>query len=153
MSTELSSSGFRIFFSPIFSDATIFPTERIDMELEQALNEVSEVTYGKHYTRACYYLTAHFISLFQKMAERALLAPGSTVVHAPNGIMVSAGVGDLSKTIEVPEYKRADDKLLASTSFGQEYLRLRNKMCRGGLIARQPIDSQEVSDIKLGFGL
>ena len=153
MSTELSSSGFRLYFTPIFSDASIFPTERIDMELEQALNEVSEATYGKHYTRATYYLTAHFISLFQKMVDRALLAPGSTAVHSPNGIMVSAGVGDLSKTIEVPEYKRADDKLLASTSFGQEYLRIRNKMCRGGLIARLPVDSQEVADIKLGFSL
>jgi hypothetical protein len=135
MAVELSVNEFRSYFHPIFSDTSIFTNYSIENQLEQAIDEVSEVTFGKYYKRAAYYLTAHFLSLFVKAAERAVLAPGSTAVHAPNGIMTAASVGDLSKTIEVPEYKRADDKLYASTSFGQEYLRLRNKMCRGPLVA------------------
>lgn len=137
MTVELSVSDFRSYFDPIFSDTSIFTNTGIENQLEQALDEISEVTFGRHYRRAVYYLTAHFLSLFTKMADRATLAPGSTAVHAPNGIMTAASVGDLSKTIEVPEYKRADDKLYASTSFGQEFLRLRNKMCRGPLVANQ----------------
>lgn len=139
MRTELSISDFKGYLDPLFNDE-MFTNSRTWDALEQAMIETEEATYGKHYRRATYYLTAHLLSLFMKMVQMSELAPGSSVVTAPNGIMTSASVGDLSSTIEVPSYSRADDKLLASTSFGQEFLRLRNKMCRGGLVVTKRPD-------------
>jgi len=138
MPTVLSITDFKMFFDPVFSDP-MFTNPRVLDALEQAKSEVEEAMFGKHYRRAVYYLTAHLLSLFTQMIQKAELAPGSSVVTAPVGMMTSASVGDLSLTLEVPEYNREDDKLLASTSFGQEYLRLRNKMCRGGFaITKRP---------------
>lgn len=134
MATELSISGFRVYFYPVFADTDMFSDERIEEQLDQAKLEVSEITFGVYYKRACYYLTAHLISVFIDIIQKAELAPGSTAVSASQGIMTSASVGDLSKTMEMPEYSTADDKFLASTRFGQEFIRLRNKMCKGGLV-------------------
>lgn len=137
MATELSVSDFILYFNPAFNDSTLYTNARIEEQLSQAELEVSEVTFGVYYRRAAYYLTAHLLSLFVAMATASELSAGSSAMTGTVGMITSASVGDLSKTIETPEYNREDDKLLASTSFGQEYLRLRNKMCRGGLIANQ----------------
>jgi hypothetical protein len=139
METELSSSDFRVYFHPVFTDTSVFSDERIIEELSQAQLEVSEAIFGSYYRRACYYLTAHLLSYFVQIAIKAELAPGSSAVSSPQGIMTSVSVGDLSKTIEIPEYKNSDDKFLASTTFGQEFIRLRNKMGRGPLISNTAV--------------
>ena len=136
MATELSVSDFLIYFDPIFSDETLYTNSRIAEQLSEAELEVTEVTYAVYYRRAAYYLTAHLLSLFVSTVIKAELAPGSSAMTSTIGMITSASVGDLSKAIETPEYSKADDKWYSSTRFGQEYLRLRNKMCKGGLIAR-----------------
>lgn len=138
MATELSIADFRIYFDPIFNDTALYTNNRVQEQLSQAELEVEEATFGSYYRRAAYYLTAHLLSLFVLRIQRSEITPGSSSVSSTTGMIISASVGDLSKTIETPSYDKADDKFLASTYWGQEYLRLRNKMCRGALIARNP---------------
>jgi len=143
MATVLSEADFRAYFAPIFDDSAVFATSRITAILEDDVSvEVTEGTFGKYYRKAAYYLTAHLLSLFVDTQLSAELAPGSAAMSQALGIMTSATVGDLSKTLEMPMYDRNDDKFLASTRFGQEFIRIRNKMGRGPLIANQVANTQ-----------
>lgn len=134
-------SEFRAFFQPIFSSLVDYTDEQILFQLEQAKIEVQPCPFGKYYRRALYYLTAHFLTIFKEMAMRAQSLPaGSSAISASRGVVASTSVGDLSLTKEMPEYNSSsDDKYLASTIFGQEFIRLRNKVGRGVLLARDPI--------------
>jgi len=128
---------FRAYWGNMFSYGDVYPTAFVQARLDDACDEISSVTFGKYYTRAVMNLTAHFLTLFMNQYQMAQLAPGSSAVSTNQGIVTSVSIGDLTHTIEIPEYSGKDDKFLASTSFGQEFIRLRNKMSRGPLIANQ----------------
>lgn len=134
-------SEFRVFFQPIFSSIVDYTDEQILFQMEESGIEVKPCAFGKYYRRALFFLTAHFLTIFKEMAMKAETLPaGSSAISSSKGVISSTSVGDLSLTKEMPEYNSsADDKFLASTIFGQEFIRLRNKVGRGVLLAREPV--------------
>jgi len=138
MNQTPSVAGFRAYFGTIFANPEMWPDDFILLHLQDCMIEVVPCVYRKYYLRALYYLTAHYIVTYQEIAAKAKLAPGSTAFSASKGVISSTSVGDLSLTKEMPEYnKTSDDKFLASTLFGQEFIRLRNKMTKGPLLANR----------------
>ena len=131
---------FREYFGLVFASTEYYPDSQIEVQLEEASVEVKECIFRAYYRRALFYLAAHFLTLWhdQQLAMEAD-STGSSASSA-RGVVSSASVGDLSLSQDMPEYSSSsDDKFLASTIFGQEFIRLRNKMSRGSLLARDPI--------------
>lgn len=141
MQASPSVAGFRTYFGTLFSSNETYPDSFIQLHLSDCMIEVSPCVFGKYYVRALYYLTAHYVVTYTEIAQKAkLVPPGSTAFAAGKGVIESTSVGDLSLSKSMPEYnKTSDDKFLASTVFGQEFIRLRNKMTKGPLLsARRP---------------
>ena len=138
MAISPSVAGFRAYFGTIFQNPESYPDAFIQAHLDDCMIEVHQCVFGKYYTRALYYLTAHYVMTYKEIEVKAALAPaGSTAVSAAKGVIESTSVGDLSLTKSMQEYnKTSDDKFLASTIFGQEFIRLRNKMTKGPLLSR-----------------
>lgn len=137
MAASPSVPGFRAYFGNIFASQTDYPDAFIQSHLDDCMIEVHPCVFGRYYARALYYLTAHYVMTYKEIEVKAALSPaGSTSISAGKGVIESTSVGDLSLTKSMPEYnKTADDKFLASTIFGQEFIRLRNKMTKGPLLA------------------
>lgn len=133
---------FRDYFGNVFSDAARYPDTAIMSQMEEAAIEVRPCIFGRYYKRALFYLTAHFLTLFTQAQDAvAVDASGASAANA-KGVISSVSVGDLSLSQEMPEYSSSsDDRFLASTIYGQEFIRIRNKMGRGGLLARKPLIS------------
>lgn len=131
-------AGFRMYFGIIFADEQAYPDSFIRLHLDDCMVEVRPCVFGKYYLRALYYLTAHYVATYKEVALKAAMVPaGSTAIWSGKGVIESTSVGDLSLSKSMPEYnKTADDKFLASTLFGQEFIRLRNKMTKGPLLSR-----------------
>lgn len=135
-------ASFRIFFGKVFRNTEEYPDEYIQAQLDECSIEVQESVFRKYYRKALYYLTAHQLFLFHEQQAAMELDPTGSSSGNPKGVVSSATVGDLSFTQELPEYNvSSDDKFLASTVFGQEFIRLRNKMSRGPLLGRVPVIS------------
>lgn len=138
MTGSPSVAGFRAYFGNVFADTQAYTDEFIQLHLDDCMVEVHQCVFGRYYLRALYYLTAHYVSTYKQVQLTASLVPaGSTAITAAKGVIESTSVGDLSLSKSMPEYnKTADDKFLASTIFGQEFIRLRNKMTKGPLLSR-----------------
>jgi len=132
-------AGFRAYFGRLFQSVEVYPDEFIQLHLDDCMVEVRPCVFGKYYLRALYYLTAHYVAMYHDIDAKAALTPGSTAFAAGKGVIESKSVGDLSLSMSMPEYnKTSDDKFLASTIFGQEFIRLRNKMTKGPLLSNTP---------------
>lgn len=132
-------AGFRAYFGSIFANPEVWPEDFIQLHLNDCMIEVVPCVFGKYYLRALYYLTAHYLVIYKEVQNAVTLGgPGSTAFASGKGVISSTSVGDLSLTKEMPEYnKTSDDKFLASTIFGQEFIRLRNKMTKGPLLSNK----------------
>lgn len=135
---EIEIAQFRSYFGNIFKDAVEFPDAWIEEQLEEASVEVNECIFKNYYRRALFHLAAHFLILFHDQQIAMEADSSASSASQPRGTISSASVGDLSLSQELPEYSSSsDDKFLASTIFGQEFIRLRNKMSRGPLLANR----------------
>ena len=140
MSREISVAAFRAYFGNLFADPAEFPESWIEEQLEEAKIEVCERVFRQYYRRALFYLTAHFLTLFHDQQKAVEVDSTGASASAARGTISSVSVGDLSLSQEMPEYSsNSDDRFLASTIYGQEFIRLRNKMSRGPLLANQPL--------------
>lgn len=135
-----SSGDFRRYFGATFASEEEYPEVQIQDCLFEAMNECRPCVFRGYYRRALYHLTAHFLTLWRERQNSTELDSTGSAASASKGVISSVSVGDLSLTMEMPEYSSSsDDKFLASTIFGQEFIRLRNKMSRGSLLARIPL--------------
>lgn len=135
---EIDLAHFRSYFGKVFDDVTEFPDEWVQEQLDEAAIEVSECVFRKYYRRALFHLAAHFLVLFHDQQVAIAEDSSGSSASQPRGTISSVSVGDLSLSQELPEYSSSsDDKFLASTIFGQEFIRLRNKMSRGPLLANR----------------
>ena len=133
---------FRVYFGNVFADATRYPDATVQAQLDEAMVEVKPCVFGGYYRRALFYLTAHLLTLFTQMQDAVEVDASGASAANSKGVISSVSVGDLSLSQEMPENSASsDDKFLASTIYGQEFIRLRNKMGRGGLLARKPLIS------------
>lgn len=137
---EISVIAFRAYFGRLFSDAERYPDAVVESRLEDAKVEVAPCVFKKYYKRALFYLTAHFLTIFTQQQDALEIDGTGASAAEARGVVNSVSVGDLSLSQEMPEYSSSsDDKFLASTIYGQEFIRLRNKMGRGSLLARVPV--------------
>lgn len=113
--------------------------ERINELLADAASECSARVWGTYWLRAVLYLAAHM--LVMELAQEEALATAGAI----GGVAIGAGgaasmtTGRESISFAGPRLAgRADmslsDAVLAGTSYGQEYLRLREKLYLGPLV-------------------
>jgi len=120
-----------------FADPGKYADSVIQMYLDQAQLSVSEAVFRGYFKLAVYNLAAHELFLRGQQDWLASLDPTGNASALPQGVLSSSGAGDLSKQMDMPSYDRKDDKFLASTVYGQQYIKLRNKMGRGAVLAMQ----------------
>ena len=131
---------FRAYFGNLFSDINRYPDAVVESRLDDAKVEVAPCIFKKYYKRALFYLAAHFLTLFTQQQDAVEIDASGASASEAKGVVSSMSVGDLSLSQELPDYSSSsDDKFLASTIYGQEFIRLRNKMGRGSLLARRPV--------------
>lgn len=133
-------AAFRMAFGKVFQNTEEYPDEYIQSQLDNCALEVQECVFKKYYRKALHCLTAHQLFLYHEQQAAMVLDPSGSSSGNPKGVVSSATVGDLSFTQELPEYSvSSDDRFLASTVWGQEFIRLRNKMSRGPLLGHTPV--------------
>lgn len=137
MSPVLSVGDFRLFHGKAFVCTEKYTDANVQNFLDFALVGTKECTYRGYWRWAVYYLAAHYLFLQGERNRMMELAPTGGPAATPQGIMSQASAGDISSTFEFPEYKNMDDKFLASTVYGQEFIAVRNKMARGPLMSMQ----------------
>lgn len=131
MATDVST--FRTRF-PEFSDNTEYPDARIQLFLDDAVNlymGTQESRWCNKYDIAQAYLSAHLLSM------GTATEVGDTSSKA--GPVSSKSAGGVSVTRAVIAKERSDeDEFYASTSYGQQFLNIRNT-CFVGVLAVNPL--------------
>jgi hypothetical protein len=103
-------------FKQLFPEFATIADDRIEFVLNCARARVSASVFGNCYLNALYYLTAHSLAM-------DLRAGGAS------GAVTQEKVGDLSRS-----YAKSDStSLLASTSYGAQYLALLRMFASGGI--------------------
>ena len=97
--------------------------QRIENFVEIARLSVSEKAWGSSYGTGLSYLTAHLL-------KRAGVGGGVQGGTSQAGVVTSEKVGELQRSYALPNFSggSAEDSLLATTSYGMEYLRLRRQL-------------------------
>lgn len=122
-------SEFRIRF-PEFSDNTEYPNSRVQLFLNDSAEDIgtNEARWGGKYDRAQSYLTAHLLSCATKTEL------GDTAANV--GAVQSKSAGGVSVSKAIASKNRSDkDDFYMSTSYGQQFLIIRNSCFVGVLVA------------------
>lgn len=133
----LSISEFREMFAGIYSDPVVYTDTAIRNVIWLAAMEVSKCAMRGYYKIATYFLAAHFLWIFRQAQDGEENEPGSGIGATTLGMTTSTSVGDLSLTKEFPAYINPDDTFLATTWYGQQFIRYRNKMSHGPMLTRE----------------
>lgn len=97
---------------------------KIDRWLAQAERRINTTQWGEKADDGLLWLTAHLLKI---QCDIATAASGGT--GSPSGPVSSKKVGDLSVTYSAPvftTFRKATDRFLASTTYGQYYLDLKS---------------------------
>jgi len=135
MSTIDAIDKFKLRYPKLIAAFTI-SDDTLQVHLEEASIEVSKCAFGAYYKKALFSLTAHNLTI-EEYANAAALDPASAqAAYTAVGGISSASVGDVSVTRNLVAEITESAGNFNSTIFGQEFLRLRNKMGKGALVAR-----------------
>lgn len=135
MSTLIAIDKFKLRYPKLVSAFSI-DDGTIGVFLEEANIEVSQCAFGAYYQKALFSLTAHNLTI-EEYANAAALDPASAgAAFTAVGGISSASVGDVSVTRNLVTDLSESAGNFTATIFGQEFLRLRNKMGKGALVAR-----------------
>lgn len=117
---------------PEFSDDAEYPDARIQLFIDDSVEDIGSDEsrwYGK-YDRAQAYYTAHLLTVGTKTEAGD--------ASAVSGSIQSKSAGGVSVTRSVSTKTRSDnDELLASTSYGLQFLTIRNSCFVGMMAANQ----------------
>lgn len=125
----IDAAAFRIRF-PEFADETEYPTARIDMFLDDAVDAYigdDEARWGSRYNLAHAYLTAHLLSIASN-SETGDTSSKAGVIQSK-----TAGGVSVSRAVNAARSRSEQDDFLASTSYGQQFISIRN-MCFAGVL-------------------
>ncbi len=100
---------------------------RVQVFLDDAELEMSETVWDTLYERGAYALAAHLLTLSDKTAAGSTGAPGT---------VASRSVGDVSVSFVSSGAKNKEDEYFGSTSYGLDYLRLRELIPTGALVVQ-----------------
>lgn len=118
-------TGFKARFSEFsalgISDATI------QVYLDDSIDHLSESAWGDCYDRAVYFYTAHVLTINQRRTEM-VTDGGLSAAAGKSGLITSSSADGLSVSFE-SGYQSGGylDDYLRQTSYGQEYLALRDE--------------------------
>lgn len=98
----------------------------VEAFLSDAMLEVSEGKWGNLYEKALFALTAHLLTVAQSSSDTD---------GKPNLPVASESAGQLSVSYAVSANQTLSDSLYATTSYGQEYLRLQKLIKLGVMVA------------------
>lgn len=124
-------SDFRTRF-PEFSDDVEFPDDRVQLFIDDSVDDIGsdEDRWCNKYDRAQAYYTAHLLILGTKTEAGDFTASlGAVKSKSAGGVSVSRGTVDKDRS--------DNDGLLASTSYGVQFLSIRNSCFVGMLAANQ----------------
>lgn len=123
-------SVFRIRF-PEFTDITEYPDTRIQMFLDDAVEDIGsdENRWCGKYDRAHSYYSAHLLILGSKTEAGDISATSGAITSK------SAGGVSVGRTVVAKDLSSADD-MLSTTSYGQQFMVIRNSCFAGVLVAR-----------------
>ena len=107
----------------LFPEFSAVSDTRIENFIEIASLSLSEKVWGSSYGTGLSYLTAHLL-------KRAGAGGGVQGGSSNPGVVTSEKVGELQRSYALPNFSggSAEDSLLATTSYGAEYLRLRRQI-------------------------
>jgi len=137
---------------PAFSNDQVFPDESLNMYLEEAVLELSPCMLGGYYRKAIMLHMAHFITIEHSANSKAGDTGENleTIFNAQGAISI-ANVGDVSVSKNLGVIKNDNPwGNFKATMFGQELIRILQKMGRGGFIARERISDDTCSPLKQG---
>jgi len=122
-------SSFRTRF-PEFSDSAIYPDARIDLFLNDAVDYIgtNEARWCNRYNKAQEYLAAHLLQ------AGTFTEAGDTSGKAGPVSGKTAGGVTVNRSVVAKDRSDGDD-FLTTTSYGQQYLHLRNTCFAGVAIA------------------
>ncbi len=126
-----------------FFDAATWPDATVDMYIEEAADEVSLCIFGYHWEKAVMLLAAHRMTLEAPALEASQVPVGGSAglsTLGPAHAIKKAKVGDTEAQFAVSETSGEDVEALGTltaTQFGQQFLRLRSRMARGGIVANR----------------
>lgn len=106
----------------LFPEFSVVSETRMESFIEMAKLSLSEKAWGSSYGAGVSYLTAHLL-------KRS--GPGGGVQGGTSSAFVSSErVGELQRSYAFPNFQgsSAEDAILATTSYGIEYLRLRRQV-------------------------
>lgn len=107
----------------LFPEFSSVSDQRIENFIEIAKLSVNEAVWKSSYGTGLSYLTAHLL-------KRAGAGGGVQGGSSNAGMVTSEKVGELQRSYALPNFSggSAEDSLLATTSYGIEYLRLRRQI-------------------------
>lgn len=107
----------------IFPEFNAVANPRIESFIEIAKLSVAEKVWGNSYGVGVSYLVAHLL-------KRAGASSGVIGGSSNAGAVTSEKVGELQRSYALPNFSggSAEDSLLATTSYGMEFLRLRRQI-------------------------
>lgn len=107
----------------LFPEFSSVSDQRIENFIEIAKLSVAEKVWGSSFGTGVSYLTAHLL-------KRAGVGGGVQGGSSNPGVVSSEKVGELQRSYALPNFSggSAEDALLATTSYGMEYLRLRRQI-------------------------
>ena len=111
--------------------------DRIGVFLDEAAIEVSECAYGAYYQKAVLLHTAHFLVIESAADAEASDPASAAAAFTSAGGVASASVGDTSVSRNLYAPTDSDEGTFSATIYGQEFLRIRKKMGRGTLVAKE----------------
>jgi len=130
----ISIAEFRSLMGAAFASSTVYTDAIVQQYLDFAKIGISQSTFRDYYKWAVYFLAAHYIYLRGESDRLSKLASNNGAASQPVGQISETGIGDLSKRVDFPEWGGAQDaKFLQATAWGQQFLALRRKMCRGAI--------------------
>lgn len=121
-------TSFRLRF-PEFLDDTIYPDPRIQLFLDDTLEDIGTDEYrwcGKYNRAHCYY-AAHLLILGTKTEVGDVSATSGAVTSK------SAGGVSIGRTVVAKDLSSSDD-MLSTTSYGQQFMVIRNGCFAGVLV-------------------
>jgi len=126
-----------------FNNETVYSDDYINMFIAETLCEMSECAWGCFFQKGQIFLTAHYIAMADLTSQGGQEGAGSSGGQTSFGPLASESEGDTSVSYRANSANgifsgAGNDELLASTTYGQQYLESRSKAIIGGTATGTP---------------
>jgi len=125
-------TGFKARFPEFAALGITDPTMQV--YLDDSIAHLSETAWGDCYDRAVYYYTAHVLTINKRRTD-AVTGGGLSAAAGKSGLISSSSADGLSVSFESGYQSSGhNDDWFRQTSYGQEYLALRDECISGASV-------------------